>query len=93
MYFIPYGLAIQGFDPAFVASLGDKVSLAGLSWQNFLINNLLPVTLGNILGGGVMVGAVYWLIYRSAARKTAPQEQTVIADKKSSPDAMRSSAD
>jgi len=31
---------------------------------NALISNLLPVTLGNIFGGAVMVGLVYWLIYR-----------------------------
>jgi formate transporter len=63
MYFIPYGLFIQQFDPAFVASLGDKVNLAGLSWGSFLLNNLLPVTIGNIIGGAGLVGIIYWVIY------------------------------
>lgn len=63
MYFVPYGLFIQQFDPAFVAGLGDKVNLAGLTWQSFLVNNLLPVTIGNIIGGTVMVGLVYWGVY------------------------------
>ncbi|MBL8046517.1 MAG: formate/nitrite transporter family protein, partial [Anaerolineales bacterium] len=34
-----------------------------LTWGNFLLNNLLPVTLGNIIGGVVLVGAVYWFVY------------------------------
>lgn len=37
--------------------------LAGLNWQNLFITNLLPVTLGNLLGGGVLVAGLYWLIY------------------------------
>ena len=32
-----------------------------------MVNNLVPVTLGNIFGGAVMVGLVYWLIYRRPA--------------------------
>jgi len=34
-----------------------------LSWSNFFIGNLLPVTIGNIIGGAVMVGLVYWFVY------------------------------
>lgn len=36
----------------------------GVSWSNFLINNLLPVTLGNIVGG-CLVGFVYWAVFLS----------------------------
>jgi formate/nitrite transporter len=68
MYFVPYGLLIRQFDPAFVSALGDKVSLAGLSWPAFLLNNLLPVTIGNILGGALFVGLIYWAIYLRRAR-------------------------
>lgn len=70
MYFVPYALFIQSFDPAFVTGLGDKVNLAGLNWGSFLLNNLLPVTIGNIIGGAVFVGIVYWMIYLSDAKKT-----------------------
>jgi formate transporter len=70
MYFIPYGLFIQQFDPTFVASLGDKVNLVGLSWGSFLLNNLLPVTIGNIIGGAGLVGIVYWIIYLYGTRGT-----------------------
>jgi formate/nitrite transporter FocA (FNT family) len=31
-----------------------------------IIHNLVPVTLGNIVGGAGLVGAVYWMIYRVA---------------------------
>jgi formate transporter len=63
MYFVPYGLLIKRFDPVFVASMGDKVDVSGLSWGSFLLNNLLPVTIGNILGGVGLVAVVYWFIY------------------------------
>jgi formate transporter len=37
--------------------------LPGCNWSNALFSNLLPVTIGNIFGGAVMVGLVYWLVY------------------------------
>lgn len=72
MYFIPYGLFIQQFDPAFVAGLGGKIDLAGLTWGAFWLNNLLPVTIGNIIGGAGMVGIVYWMIYLRGTARRAP---------------------
>ena len=83
MYFIPYGIIIQQFDPAFVASLGDKVNLTGLSWSTFFTNNLLPVTIGNIIGGSIMVGIVYWTAYLQDVRKpqaTTPPISNQVAD-------------
>lgn len=66
MYFIPFALMIKG-DPdllsAFHASGRDIASLANLNLAG-LFNNLLPVSLGNIVGGSIFVGFVYWLIYR-----------------------------
>jgi len=59
MYFIPIALLIKDFDAAFVAGM----NLENLTWSAFLLKNLLPVTLGNIIGGGLMVGVVYWFIY------------------------------
>jgi formate/nitrite transporter len=61
MYFIPYALLIKTFDPAFVAA--KKIDLINLTWGSFFLKNLLPVTLGNILGGAVLVAAMYWFIY------------------------------
>ena len=64
MYFIPYALFIKDFDPDFVRSIGDKVPhLDLLTWQAFLVNNLIPVTIGNIIGGAVLVAAIYWAIF------------------------------
>jgi formate/nitrite transporter FocA (FNT family) len=37
--------------------------VSGLTWGSFLLDNLLPVTIGNIIGGAIMVGAVYWFVY------------------------------
>ncbi len=61
MYFIPVVLLIKHFDPAYVASSG--LDLANLTWGNFFLNNLLPVTIGNIFGGAILVGLIYWKIY------------------------------
>jgi formate/nitrite transporter len=66
MYFIPIGLLIKSFDPAFMASdavVKAGLDLSGLTWGNFLLNNLLPVTIGNIIGGAVLVAAVYWFVF------------------------------
>jgi formate/nitrite transporter FocA (FNT family) len=62
MYFIPYGLFVK-HDTAFVSTLAKPPSLSGLTWTAFLRDNLLPVTIGNILGGALMVGLVYWFVY------------------------------
>ncbi len=62
MYFIPIALLIKT-DDAFVASLDPPPDLSSLTWSNFFVDNLLPVTIGNIIGGAIMVGAVYWFVY------------------------------
>ncbi len=66
MYFIPMGLLIKDFDPAFVGNLG--IDLPQLTWGAFLINNLLPVTIGNIIGGSVFVAAIYWSVFLRPAK-------------------------
>lgn len=64
MYFIPIGLLIKNYDPQFMEAIaGAGVNLEGLTWSAFLINNLLPVTIGNIIGGAVLVAAVYWSVF------------------------------
>ncbi len=62
MYFISIGLLIET-DDVFVAGLDSPPDLSGLTWANFFAGNLLPVTIGNILGGALMVGVVYWFVY------------------------------
>lgn len=64
MYFIPYALLVKEFDPEFMAKVGDKIpNLEVLTWNNFFINNLIPVTVGNVIGGAVLVAAVYWVVF------------------------------
>ena len=61
MYFIPYALLIKVFDPAFITA--HNLDVTSLTWASFFLKNLLPVTLGNILGGSVLVAAMYWFVY------------------------------
>lgn len=70
MYFIPIGLFIKT-DDSFVAGLDNAPDLSHLTWGSFLGDNLLPVTLGNIVGGGLMVGLVYWFVYLRPSKATA----------------------
>jgi formate transporter len=65
MYFIPMGLLIKGFAPAsFWDAIGKTATDYGtLTWGAFFLKNLLPVTIGNIIGGAGFVGLVYWFIY------------------------------
>ena len=65
IYFIPIGLFIKAGAPdSFWTSIKKTPSdFPNLTWGNFLLTNLIPVTIGNIIGGAVMVAAVYWFIY------------------------------
>lgn len=65
MYFIPIGLFIKnGASPEFWTQIGKTAAdFSNLTWGNFFVANLLPVTIGNIIGGAFMVGLVYWFIY------------------------------
>lgn len=61
MYYISMGWLIKTFDPAF--ALGTGMELSALTLYGFCVGNLLPVTIGNIIGGSVLVAIVYWLVY------------------------------
>ncbi|MBE0438903.1 MAG: formate/nitrite transporter family protein [Gammaproteobacteria bacterium] len=61
MYFISAGLLAKQ-QPEIVQLLAH-LPLDSLTISGFLWNNLLPVTLGNIIGGSVFVGLFYWFIY------------------------------
>ena len=65
MYFIPVALFIKNGAPAeFWTNIGKTAADFGnITWGNFFVANLLPVTIGNIIGGVLMVGLVYWFIY------------------------------
>jgi formate transporter len=65
MYFIPMGLFIKGFaGSGFWEAIGKTAADYGnLTWGAFFLRNLLPVTIGNIIGGAGFVGLAYWFIY------------------------------
>lgn len=61
MYYIPAGILAKGNPQWVEMSHAAAEQLAGLNWLTFFSRNLLPVTLGNIVGGSGMVGFLYWL--------------------------------
>jgi len=63
-YAIPIGLMIEAWaPPEFWQAIGrGAADYPALSWAGFG-RNLLPVVIGNVIGGGVLVGGVYWLVY------------------------------
>lgn len=71
MYFIPMGMLIKAWgQPQFFEAIQKSPSdFANITWGNFLVGNLLPVTIGNIIGGAFMVGVVYWFIYLRKGKK------------------------
>jgi formate/nitrite transporter len=73
MYFVPFGLFLVAWDPAFVAARGLAGEAGALNWSALLVANLLPVTIGNVIGGGGLVAAVYWFVYLRP-RRARPAE-------------------
>jgi len=70
MYFVPVALLIKT-DQAWIDATSGLPDLGDVTWGHFLLDNLLPVTIGNVIGGGLMVGAVYWFVYLRR-RETSP---------------------
>ena len=70
MFMVPLGIVIKDNAGAdFWASTGlDPAAFSDLTWSHFLSGNLLPVTLGNIVGGGVMIGILYWTVFHRLDR-------------------------
>ncbi|AVV37239.1 MULTISPECIES: formate transporter FocA [Pantoea] len=65
MFLIPYAITIRDFaTPEFWQAAGTTAAqFHALTVSNFILHNLIPVTIGNIIGGGVLVGLTYWVIY------------------------------
>ncbi|MFN2176428.1 MAG: formate transporter FocA [Anaerolineales bacterium] len=74
MYFIPAGLFIKYFgNPDFFNMIQKTpIDFIRLTWRNFFLANLFPVTIGNIIGGALMVGFVYWYLYQSKNIRQKP---------------------
>ena len=64
MYYIPAGIFSKSV-PAYAAASGlSAEALSNINWAAFFIKNLMPVTLGNIIGGAFFVGMFYWICYK-----------------------------
>jgi formate transporter len=65
MYFIPFAIFIKDWAPdSFWQSVHTTpAAYDALTWGSFLFRNLLPVTIGNMIGGVFFVALVYWVIY------------------------------
>ena len=60
MFYAPAGLFAMGNANYLALATADT---SKLTWGSFFVKNLLPVTLGNIVGGALFVGLVYWFVY------------------------------
>jgi formate transporter len=65
MYFIPFAMMLLVNSGEELVPLLDTtiINLQNLNLLSSFFHNLLPVSLGNIIGGSILVGLVYWIIY------------------------------
>lgn len=63
MFFVPLGLLLKEEGAVAEASGLSEAALSNLTVMDFIARNLVPVTLGNLIGGVVLVGGMYWLVY------------------------------
>ena len=78
MFFIPMGITIANAAPELAASalnMSTEQVLAMYNYGNFLMANLIPVTLGNIVGGALFVGGFYWYVFLRKPASAAVQEK------------------
>jgi formate transporter len=68
LYFVPLGLLLKGEADVVDAAGVSAAALNDLTVLDFVTANLLPVTMGNVVGGAVMVGIVYWWVYLRPSR-------------------------
>jgi len=63
MYFIPAGIFARQWPNVQATIDMDPTVMASLTWSSMWIDNLLVVSLGNLVGGSIFVGGLYWLVY------------------------------
>lgn len=68
MYYIPAGILAKANENWVAASGLSIEKLDGLNWGTFITHNLVPVTLGNIIGGAFFVATIYWMTYLKKKR-------------------------
>jgi formate transporter len=72
MYFVPIAIFIKNYAGSDFWKLISKTpaDYATITWSNFLVNNLVPVTIGNIIGGVILVAGMYWVVYLRPEKST-----------------------
>jgi formate/nitrite transporter len=76
MFILPAGLVAK-MNPEIanvVISVHPSWDLSSFTFHTFVVNNLIPVTLGNIFSGAVLVGGIYWYLYVKGTKEAIPQE-------------------
>ena len=81
MYYIPAGI-FAASNEAYIKAAMDTYGytaqqLEALNWSNMLVNNMIPVTLGNIVGGMVFVGLPLYLIHGAKIRAEEAQAEKI----------------
>lgn len=71
MFFIPNGILLKSMPSVVAASGLSADQLAQLSWGNFFVHNLIPVTLGNMVGAIVFVVLLFWTAYLKDEQRDA----------------------
>ena len=64
MYFIPAGIMTAGYLNAEQVATITAEKLATLNWVTMWTNNIIVVTIGNIVGGLIFVGVLYWIAFK-----------------------------
>lgn len=70
MFFIPYGILLKSVPKVVEATGKTLADFAGLNWATLWTRNLIPVTIGNIIGGAFFVGFIYWFVYLKKSPET-----------------------
>jgi formate/nitrite transporter len=64
LYFLPYALAIKAWaGPEFWVALGQSPAAYPALTAGAAVHNIAVATIGNLVGGSLMVGAIYWFVY------------------------------
>lgn len=78
MYFIPAGIFTAANPLSLEAAQLSAEQLATLHMGGF-IANLIPVTLGNIIGGSIVIGLIYWFVYCQRVPAQVPSKKVISA--------------
>lgn len=95
MYYIPAGILAKSNPVLADAALELGVkgeALNNLSWSSFVLNNLIPVSLGNFVGGAICVASIYWLVYKKSLKMVMEEKSLQDNTKSISVDQQKKSA-